>query len=326
MKYRRFGRTGLEVSELGFGGGRSGGILIDADDETRRAAVRRALALGVNWFDTAPQYGDGKSEEALGWLLEEIDETPFVSTKVRVDLGQPDLAGQVERNVDQSLARLRRSSVDLLQIHSPITPEAGARTITPAHVLEPGGVADGMERVRASGRARFLGLTVLGERAATRTVIESGRFDAAQVYYNLIAPSAAFEAMPPAWVGYDAAGIIAACKAQDMAVMAIRIFAASYLATRARTGRESILTPDTEHDTEARNAEAVFAALGDGLGSRAEIAVRFALSNPDVSIALIGLSDVAHMEEAARAAEAGPLPASALDALERLYESNFGES
>ncbi len=319
MKYRRFGRTGLEVSELGFGGGRSGGILIDADDDTRRAAVRRALDLGVNWFDTAPQYGDGKSEEALGWLLEEIEETPFVSTKVRVDLGQPDLAGQVERSLEASLARLRRSSVDLLQIHSPVTPRAGARTITPADVLDAGGVADGMERVRAQGRARFLGLTVLGERAATRTVIESGRFDAAQVYYNLIAPSAGRAEMPPAWVGYDARGIIAACKRQDMAVMAIRIFAASYLATRARTGRESILTPDTEHDREARNADAVFATLGEEYGSRAGTAVRFALSNDDVSIALIGLSDVAHMEEAARAARAGPLPGAALEAMERLF-------
>lgn len=324
MKYRRFGRTGLEVSELGFGGGRSGGILIDADDATRRAAVRRALDLGVNWFDTAPQYGDGRSEEALGWLLREVDETPFVSTKIRVDLSQPDLAGQVERSLDQSLKRLRRDSVDLLQIHSPITPEATARTITPGDVLDAGGVADGMERLRAAGRARFLGLTVLGERTATQSVIESGRFDAAQVYYNLIAPSAGRASMPPAWVGYDATGIIAACKSQDMAVMAIRIFAASYLATEARTGRESILTPDTAHDTEAGNADAVFRALGDGYASRAEAAVRFALSNDDVSIALIGLSDITHLEAAARAAEAGPLDAQAFAALERLYERNFG--
>jgi len=324
MKYRRFGRTGLEVSELGFGGGRSGGILIDADDATRRHAVRRALDLGVNWFDTAPQYGDGKSEEALGWLLQEVEEKPYVSTKVRVDLGQPDLAGQVERSLDASLERLRRDSVDLLQLHSPVTPEASARTVTPAHVLDPGGIAEGMERARAAGRVRFLGITSLGERAATLRVLESGRFDTAQVYYNLIAPAAAREAMPPAWVGYDARGIMAACKAQDMAVMAIRIFAASYLATPVRTGRESILTPDTEAGREERNAEAVFAALGDAYGSRAATAVRFVLSNDDVSIALVGLSDIAHLEEAARAADAGPLPPAAFEKLERLYETNFG--
>jgi len=203
-------------------------------------------------------------------------------------------------------------------------PEAGARTVTPGHVLDAGGIAEGMERARADGRVRFLGLTALGERAATRTVIESGRFDAAQVYYNLIAPSAARTSMPPAWVGYDATGIMSACKRQDMAVMAIRIFAASYLATPVRTGRESVLTADTAPETEARNADAVFAALGESCGSRAAAAVRFVLSNPDVSIALVGLSDIAHLEEAARAAEAGPLPADAFERLERLYESNFG--
>lgn len=54
MKLRRFGQTGLEVSEVAFGGGRSGGILIDADENIRYDAVRRAIDLGVNWFDTAP--------------------------------------------------------------------------------------------------------------------------------------------------------------------------------------------------------------------------------------------------------------------------------
>ena len=106
MKLRRFGRSELQVSELAFGGGRSGGILINADDDTRRAAVRRALDIGINWFDTAPQYGDGKSEEALGWLLAEVPETPFVSTKVRIDITSSEsLVSQVERSVTESLGR-----------------------------------------------------------------------------------------------------------------------------------------------------------------------------------------------------------------------------
>ena len=75
MKYRRFGRTGLQVSELVFGGGFVGGILLHQDDETKRTAIRRALDGGINWIDTAASYGNGKSEEALGWLLREIDET-----------------------------------------------------------------------------------------------------------------------------------------------------------------------------------------------------------------------------------------------------------
>ena len=60
MKLRRFGRTGIDISELVFGGGFVGGILIHADDDTRREAIRRALAGGINWIDTAPSYGQGR--------------------------------------------------------------------------------------------------------------------------------------------------------------------------------------------------------------------------------------------------------------------------
>ena len=105
--------------------------------------------------------------------------------------------------------------------------------------------------------------------------------------------------------------------------MAIRIFAASYLATPVRTGRESILTEDTDPESEASMAEAVFAALGDSHGSRAQTAVRFALSNPDVSVAIVGLSEPEHMTDAIEAANRGPLPGAAIDRLEQLYRTGF---
>lgn len=324
MKLRRFGRTELQVSELAFGGGRSGGILINADDETRRAAVRRALDLGINWFDTAPQYGDGKSEEALGWLLAEVPESPFVSTKVRIDVQSSEsLASQVERSVVESLERLRRDQVDLLQIHSLIMAEASGRTISPDHVLRDGGMAEAMEKLRDQGMTRFLGLTALGNNRATIEVIKSGRFDAAQVYFNLINPSSAWQRPVDGWDSYDGSGIAAACQEQDMAVMAIRIFAASYLATPVRTGRESILTENTQAETEAQNADAVFRTLGEDQGSRAHTAVRFALSNEDVSTAIVGLSEVAHLDEASVGAEKGPLPQDTLRKLDKLYQSGF---
>ena len=84
MRYRPFGRTGLEVSELVFGGGWVGGILIHQDDATRRTAIRRALEAGINWIDTAPSYGAGQSEEALGWLLQEVERAAL-----SVDQGAP---------------------------------------------------------------------------------------------------------------------------------------------------------------------------------------------------------------------------------------------
>ena len=327
MKYRRLGRTELQISEIAFGGGRSGGILIDADDDTRRRAVRMALDHGINWFDTAPQYGDGKSEEALGWLLEEVEETPYVSTKVRIDpTSLDDIAGQVERSLTKSLTLLRRNSVDLVQLHNPVTGEASAKTITAEHVLGPNGAAEGLERLREQGLLRFMGLTALGDNGPTRRVIDSGRFDCAQIYYNMLNPSAARVTMPANWRGFDATGFMAACKQQDMGILAIRIFAASYLATPIRTGRESVLTSDTDPESEARMAEVLFTDLGGEHGSRAQMAVRFVVSNPEVSTAIIGLSDPAYLDEAMAGWAKGPLPSDVLTRLERLYESGFNSA
>jgi D-threo-aldose 1-dehydrogenase len=324
MRYRTFGRTGLQVSELVFGGGWVGGVLIHQDDATKLKTLRRAVDAGINWIDTAPAYGKTQSEQALGWLLKEIDAAPYLSTKVLLDTARPDdVPGQVERSLHESLQRLNRDSVDLLLLHNPIEPTAAAGKITPDHVLRANGAADALERAREKGLARYIGFTALGDAASCRKVVDSGRFDAAQVYYNLLNPSAA-RAMPKAWTGQDFGGLIAACKAQGTAVMAIRVFAAGVLATEVRHGREVIVTRATDLGTEERRARAVFAALGNTYGTRAQTALRFVLSNPDVACAIIGLAEPAHLEEALAGAEAGPLPRQALDALERLYAADFG--
>ena len=70
MKQRPFGNTGLRISEVVVGAGAVGGLLINADDDTRRAALQLALDAGITWIDTAPSYGNGASETALGWLLQ----------------------------------------------------------------------------------------------------------------------------------------------------------------------------------------------------------------------------------------------------------------
>jgi aryl-alcohol dehydrogenase-like predicted oxidoreductase len=117
---------------------------------------------------------------------------------------------------------------------------------------------------------------------------------------------------------------MAACKAQGTAVMAIRVFAAGVLATDVRHGREVVITQAADVATEAKRARAVFAQLGDRYGTRAQTALRFVLSNPDVSCAIVGLAEPAHLEEALAGEALGPLPQTALDALERLYATGFG--
>lgn len=325
MEKRAFGGTGLKVSELIFGAGNVGGLLITSDDATKRAAVRRALDGGVNWFDTATRYGDGKSEQALGWLLPEVDETPFVSTKFNLDISRlDDIAGQIEDSLRGSLKRLGRDSVDLLQLHNRIgTAVGGDRMITVEHLLGDGGVADGLDRLRDMGLIRFKGITALGESGPCRQVIESGRFDSAQVYYNLLNPSAA-RSMPTGWTGQDFSGLIGSCKASGVAVIVIRPFAAGVIATDQRTGRESILTADTDLASEERKARAVFDVLGDAHGTRAQTALRFVLANPDISCIDVGFGDLSHIDEAVAAANMGPLPDDAVGRLNALYESDFG--
>jgi aryl-alcohol dehydrogenase-like predicted oxidoreductase len=155
-------------------------------------------------------------------------------------------------------------------------------------------------------------------------VIDSGRFDTAQVYYNLLNPSAG-RALPEAWTGHDFTGVIAAARGQDMGLLAIRILASGVLATDLRHGRESVVTEASDLPTEERRAAAVFASLGADHGTRAQTAIRFVLANPDLSGAIVGLAELAHLEEALGAAEAGPLPQEALDKLDAVYESGFGE-
>ena len=324
MKHRTFGRTGIQVSEVVFGGGAVGGILVHKDDATKREAIRRALAGGINWIDTAAQYGDGKSEQALGWLLPEAGATPYLSTKFNLDVENlKDMPRQIEERLMASLARLKRSSVDLLQLHNRIGSKPGGRVMTVEQVLGKDGVADGLERLREKGLIRHMGITALGEAASVCEVIRSGRFDSAQVYYNLLNPSAG-RTMPKAWTGQNLGGIIAACRTHNVAVMAIRIFAAGIIATDERTGRESILTSDTSLAEEERKAKAVFDAIGRDQGTRGQVALRFVLSNPDVSCAVIGSAELHHVDEALQAAAMGALPARALAQLDALYENDFG--
>jgi D-threo-aldose 1-dehydrogenase len=324
MKHRTFGRSGIKVSEIIFGAGSVGGILIHKDDATKREAIRCAIAGGINWIDTAAQYGNGKSEEALGWLLPEAGATPYLSTKFNLDVENlKDIPGQIEGRLMASLARLKRSSVDLLQLHNRIGTTPGGRVMTVEHILGRNGVADGLERLREKGLIRHMGITGLGEAACVCDVIRSGRFDSAQVYYNVLNPSAA-RRMPMVWTGQNLGGIIEACRANNVAAMAIRIFAAGIIATDERTGRESIITADTSAAEEERKTKAVFEAIGPDQGTRGQIALRFVLSNPDISCAVIGSSELHHIDEALRAAEMGPLPAQTLARLDLLYESDFG--
>ena len=323
MNTRRFGRTELQISELIFGGGFVGGLLITQDDDTKRQAIRRSLDAGINWIDTAPAYGNGKSEEALGWLLEEIEDKPYISTKFRIDTSRlDDISGQIEQSLTASLKRLRRDSVHLLQLHNRIGPETTDSALTVEQVLGADGVVEVLERLREQGLFDHLGITALGDGDCCRRVVESGRIDTAQVYYNLLNPSAG-QPMPGQWSGQDFNSLIQACKTHDVGVMSIRIFAAGVIATDVRHGREIPVVQDSAVETEQQRARAVFELLGDRYGTRAQTAIRFGLANQDISGIIFGLETLSHLEEALAGSAMGPLPEAALVQLQELYARNF---
>jgi L-galactose dehydrogenase/L-glyceraldehyde 3-phosphate reductase len=330
MEQRALGRTGLVVSGLGFGCGAIGGLMVRGEAAEQRRAVARALEAGIRYFDTAPSYGDGRSEENLGRVLSELGRTgaePVVGTKFRIgpeDLG--DVPGAIRRSLEASLRRLRRERVHLLQLHNRIVSgaasggAAGATgagaaggALTAEQVLGP--VADGLQAVREAGLAEHAGITGTGDTEAVRRVLESGRFETAQIFFNALNPSAGWPGrVDPG--GHDFGGIIDTAAARGLGVIVIRPLAAGAAAARAErhpnAGAPGGIVGEAYEDDLAR-AQALAALAADlGLEGPVELALRFALAKAGVATVLVGFSDAAQLSEAIRWAERGPLPADAV--------------
>ena len=123
MNYRLLGKTGMKVSEVSFGTWAMGSAWGKVDDKESMAALNKAVDLGVNFFDTADVYGDGRSEKLLGQLLKDRKETIYVATKAGRKL-QPHTAEKytplaLKRFVEDSIKKLRVDALDLLQLHCP---------------------------------------------------------------------------------------------------------------------------------------------------------------------------------------------------------------
>ncbi len=329
MQYRRFGRTGLNVSALTFGGGWVGGLLIDSAQEVSHQALQRACDAGINWVDTASSYGDGVSEAVIGrWLKTRGEgQLPFISTKFRVDPAKPDLAGQMRRSAEASLERLQLSKVNVLFLHNQIladdsTTREGTRGIHASRVLGRGGLAQAMDRLRSEGICDHIGFTGLGEAPAVIAVADLGGFDTVQVYYNLLNPSAGWTEAPPAWNTTDFSGLLETTQKRDLGVMTIRIFAAGHLATKVRHGRELPVTENAGNEAEEARAAAVWQALGDSHGTPAQAALRFGLGNEALSTIEVGMAKMEHLEQALAAEAMGPLPEAATSALRELWQGD----
>src|SRR5258708_2191978 len=137
MELRVFGHTGMQLSVLGFGCGAVGGLMVRGDPADQERTIARAIAAGVNYFDTAVLYGNGESESNLGRVLQKLKPTGVtVGTKVRVPAGEVGhIANVVTMSLEGSLARLRLDPVDILHLHKPITQTEGGSAPSLPHVL-----------------------------------------------------------------------------------------------------------------------------------------------------------------------------------------------
>jgi len=332
MQYRTVGKTGIKVSEIGFGCGNNAVLMVKAPYEDQRKAVRHALDRGINFFDTAFAYGLGKSEENLGRILNDLGAQPVISTKIRLDADAVrDVAAATIQAVEAGLKRLNRDRVDFIQLHTRVTLERGAAkrfSLTPQDVLGPKGVLEGFKTMRDRGKVGYFGFSGLGEVPALHQLVDSGEFHGFQAYYNLLNPSAG-QGVPQGFSALNYRRIIDQAAGKGMGAFVIRILAAGALTSDPSPGGGSSaepLSPGSDYALDIQRAEKVKAALGIDGKSLTQKAIRFGLMKSEVSTVLVGFSNTSHIDEAVACSGAGGLSQDKMAKIRQLWESDFAQS
>ena len=327
MNYRNFGDTKLNISEIGFGCGDVGGLMVRGDPKEQVRAVSRALDLGINYFDTASRYGGGLSESNLGRVLEELSSDVFVGTKYSLGDSNPtDLKAGVINSVEASLKRLGRDQIDLIQLHDRIGSQTdlSSRSITVSDVLND--VRDGLEELKSQGKVRYYGMTGVGKPEGIHEVVASGMVSTVQVVYNLINPSAGHET-PPGFDMPDYARLIDKAEQNHVGTIVIRVLGAGALT--GTSIRDPIAVPKVAPIGSGRDFQQDQGRAGgfgflvdEGFASdMPEASIRFALSNLGVSTVLVGYSNMAHLERSVEYASKGPLAREALNRLPEIWST-----
>jgi aryl-alcohol dehydrogenase-like predicted oxidoreductase len=303
----------MAVGEVGFGAWALGGDWGEVDERDGIAAVERAVAAGVNLFDTADVYGAGRSEEILGRVIGARDDV-LIATKVgRPELDDPATYSweSVRRRCEASLQRLRREVIDLYQLHTP-----------PTDVLAGDEAWESLRRLRNEGKVRAFGASV---EAAEQGLIAIERgAQTLQVIFNVFRQNHVDELFPVALE--RRVGILA------------RLPLASGLLTGKFT-KSSTFSPDDHRsfnrEGAAFNVGETFAGLpfdagldlanelrwiADGRGSMARAAVRFVLDHDAVSSVIPGSKHAEQVEENLGGAEVAPFSEEELARLRSFYQ------
>ncbi len=311
MKYRRFGRMGWQVSEVGYGMWGMAGWK-DSDDAESARALQRAVDLGCNFFDTAWAYGDGKSERMLGDLVRaNPSRRIYTATKVppknlrwpsRREFALDDCfpPEHLEKYVESSLKNAGLESFDLMQLH-----------VWEDRWLDDDRWYRTLDRLRRRGWFQAIGISVnRWESWNGVKAVRSGWVDAVQVIYNIFDQTAEDELFP-------------ACREHDVAVIARVPFDEGSLIgnltleSRWPEGdwRNTYFVPENLRAT-VEHVERLKTAIPPTM-TLPEAALRFILSNPAVSTVIPGMRKPRHVEMNMAASDAGPLPRGLLEELRR---------
>jgi aryl-alcohol dehydrogenase-like predicted oxidoreductase len=292
VHYRRLGRTGLEVSEIGYGAwGIGKSQWLGAEDDESLRALNRAIDLGLNFIDTALGYGEGHSERLVGQVVREREERVYVATKIPPKNGEwPAPAGlhpqetfpadHVRGCTERSLENLGLDAIDVQQFH-----------VWHDEWVGEGDWLEAVEALKGEGKIRFFGVSINDHQPANAVkLIETGVVDTVQVIYNVFDQSPEDELFP-------------ACQERDVGVIVRVPFDEGALTAR--------ITPETNFEEgDFRNdyfrgdrkqevyerVGAIIAELGVSEDEMAEVALRYVLSHPVVSTVIPGMRSVRNVE------------------------------
>lgn len=300
MKYRILGKTGLRVSELAMGGLFISKFGADRDEACR--AIHRALELGVNYIDTAPGYLD--SEEVLGIALKDIRQPYILSTKLggRPQPFNPQDKIALRRSFDESLKLLGRDHIDILMIHEPDRP--GQYDWFTDWDNFHGPVTEFLNELKNEGVIRYTGLggTTVYE---LPHIINTGEYDVVLTAFNysLLWQEALISVIPAAkQLGM---GIIIGSPLQQGALSQI------YTEQVEKSARW--LSPPRREQYKR-----LYALIHELSISITELALRFVISNPDISTVLMGARSTLEVEQNVRSVEAGPLSSEVLKVIDEI--------
>lgn len=334
MEYRQLGSTGVTISEIGFGCGNTAGLMIWGTRDEQVRVAERALEAGINYFDTASSYGEGKSEENLGQVLPQLSARPLIGTKVAFDDEDlADIPGAIRRSIERSLKRLGVDHVDVVHVHNRVCVERTSETraahgsmMSVEEMVGPGGVQETFEQLQKDGKLRFFGFCAFGgEVPAVDAVIDRGRFHSVLASYNMLNPSAGRPA-PPNLREADYGDVITKASARGIGVVGLRVIAAGAL-SGAPVPHEMNKGGSAErrgYETDARRALALEEFRLSEDETLAQVAVRFGLSNSNISTVLVGVSEMSHVEEAVACSGRPAFSEGDLARLELLYATDFG--